>query len=203
MKFNTLFNPTYGYVRSIAGILLGAALIVWPEVAPKTIVQIIGCFLIVVGIISFVLSLKKNKAAKDDKVGVDLLSINGIFDMVFGAILLIIPNVFVTFLMIVLGLMLFVFGVGEIIGLISARKVSLVPWWMFVLPVIVLIGGVVIMFNPFQSAVTLFIFFGVSLVVYGISELISTIKLRKVIKYKQSFEYRVEDAPYEEVKSDK
>lgn len=105
--------------------------------------------------------------------------------------------------MIVLGLMLFVFGVGEIISLISARKVSLVPWWMFVLPVIVLIGGVVIMFNPFQSAVTLFIFFGVSLVVYGISELISTIKLRKVIKYKQSFEYRVEDAPYEEVKSDK
>ncbi|MDD2595948.1 MAG: DUF308 domain-containing protein [Bacteroidales bacterium] len=197
---NGLFNPTYGYARAFAGVALGVLLIIRPEVAAKTVVQIIGCFLIAIGAISFVLSFKKDKKNEKDQPRVDVLSVNGIFDLIFGLILLLIPNVFVAFLMFGLGLMLFVFGVGQIVNLISAKKFLTVSWAMFVLPVLTTVCGIALIFKPFESTKTLFIVFGVALVVYGVSELISTIKLRKVIKLKQSYEYRVEDSDYEEVK---
>lgn len=201
--FNGMFNPVYGYARAIAGIILGALLIIWPDVAPKTIVQIMGCFLVAIGAISFIVSIKKDKAAKQERQSnVDILSINGIFDLFFGLILLIFPSVFVTFVMFLLGLLLCIFGIGQIVNLFSAKKVLLVAWEYYILPVITTICGIVVMCKPFDSVKVLFIIFGVALIIYGVSELISTIKLRKAIKYKQSYEYRVEDSGYEDVSSE-
>ena len=196
--FNSLFSPSYGYVRSIAGIVLGVAMLIWPDVAQKTIVQVIGCFMIAVGTISFILSFKKSK--EKEKQPVDILGINGIFDVILGVILVLVPDVFVVFLMFILGLLLCVLGVGHIISLCVAKKISTVSYLYFILPILTTVCGIILIFKPFEATTTLFIVFGAALVIYGVSELFSTIKLSKVNKVKRSYEYRVEDAKYEEVK---
>ena len=190
--FNNLFNPIYGYVRSIIAILLGAALIIWPEVSLSTIVQIIGIALIVIGIVPLLGLAKKQQMT--------FLSATGVFDVLLGLVLLVSPKFFVSLIMIVVGLFFITFGVGQLSNLFNAQKYSKVAWRFYVLPICLTIFGIVLLFNPFSSTATLLMLVGIALVVYGVSEVISTFKVRKAMKNSGLYEKDVVDATYEEVK---
>ncbi len=192
-----LFNPTYGYVRAAIAIVAGVLLIIYPDVAVNTVIMIIGGLLIIIGGVSIALSFK------DKNSHVNIMGFNGFFDLLFGLVLLLFPSFFATLLIYVFGFIMLVFGIGEIANLASARRTLKFGIMYFILPFAIAACGVVMLFKPFESMTTLFMIFGVSLLVYGVSEFISTIKLRKVIKMQQAYEYRVEDSSYEEVKGEK
>jgi len=189
---SNLFNPVYGYVRSIIAVLFGAALVIWPEVSLTTIVQVIGIALIVVGIIPL-LGLAKNQKFY-------FLSATGVFDILLGIVLLVSPKFFVSLIMIVVGIFFITFGVGQLTNLYNAKKYSTVSWRFYVLPVCLTLFGIILLFNPFSSTATILMMVGIALMVYGISEIISTVKVRKAMKNSGLYEQDVEDATYEEVK---
>lgn len=204
MKFkNGLFNPTYGYIRAIAGIVLGIVLIVWPSGTLDALVRVIGCFLICLGIFSWIGSAKKEKNAAEAKTegsNFKIMQINGIFDIVLGLILAIIPGVFVSFLTIVFGILLLLFGISQLSSLFAARKSTQIKWTLFVMPALVTICGAVLIFMPKDFTNAIVIITGAAILLYGISELISTLKLRKVAKFENLGDTKVEDVEYEEVK---
>lgn len=53
------------------------------------------------------------------------------------------------------------------------------PGFFYVVPVLILICGIVILFDPFSVAETAFILFGITSMVYGISGLINGFRFRK------------------------
>lgn len=203
---NGLFNPTYGYIRAIAGIVLGIILIVWPSGSLDALVRVIGCFLICLGIISWISSMKKEKGSAQAEGGaqadskIKIMQVNGIFDIVLGLILVIIPGVFVTFLTIAFGILLILFGISQLSALFTARKSAPIKWTLFVMPALVTICGIVLLFMPKDVTNIIVIISGAAILLYGISELISTLKLRKVAKYENLGDTKVEDVEYEEVK---
>ena len=70
-------------------------------------------------------------------------------------------------------------GISQIVNLSAARSWTVVPGGFFVVPVLVLIAGVVVLFNPFTAATVPFIILGVSSIVYGLSDLVNIIRFRQ------------------------
>lgn len=193
----SLFNPAYGFVRALVGLMLGLAMVVWPGTAAVTVVKLIGAVLIIIGAVSVAMSFK------DSEGHPGLLSFNGFFDIVFGICLVVFASFFVKLIMYLFGLVMLIFGVGQIVNLSSVRKIVSVGVGYYVLPVLISICGLVLISNPFKAQEMLFMVFGAGLIVYSVSEIISTLILRKAYKVqKQHNDNLVEDVAYEEINSE-
>ncbi len=210
-SFKSFFNPSYGYLRALVGVVAGLVLLIWPDTMKDIIVRIIGGLFLLIGCISiivyFVSSRKSERSqGSTDKVKNHFFIVNAVLSIIFGAVLIIIPNVFVGFLLVLLGIILVIFGVGEIVTFISARKQAPIPWYMYVLPCIVALCGIFLVFNPYESQILMFRLLGAGFFGYGLFELYATIRIRKAIKEKLSESYvnpsreLVEDVDYEEIK---
>ena len=124
--------------------------------------------------------------------------IAGLGSLLFGLWLMIMPAFFVGILMYVLGAVLVLAGISQIVNLSAARSWTVVPGGFFVIPVLVLIAGIVVLFNPFTAAAVPFIILGVSSIVYGLSDLINIIRFRQK---KEPGMPEIEDiTPIEEIK---
>lgn len=199
MKASTLFfGRSYGYPRAILALIMGIVLIIWPDTAVRTIVIVIGTVIMLLGALSMIFSKEPN-----DGQSRSLLSINGIVSLIFGLVLILFPTFFVGIIMFLFGAILLIVGVSGIAGLISAKRTAQVPWSLFIGPLVTTGCGVVMFFNPFSTIEWVFIFFGISLLLYAISELFSTVKIGKIYRdmaAKGESEKLIEDVEYEEVK---
>ncbi|MCF0178598.1 MAG: DUF308 domain-containing protein [Bacteroidales bacterium] len=199
--FKGLFNPTYGIVRSVIGLVLGIMITSWPQKAEATIVYIIGGALLLIGGISIGLSFRER--AKHD----GLMNINGIIDILLGIILVIFPGFFFGFLVYLFGAILLFFGISQLSALLSVRGQVPVSWLTLIFPIIISIIGLVFIIRPDMVREIIFQLFGIGLIAYSIAELISTLKMRKVMNMncntQQAEQTFIEDVAYEEVeKSD-
>ena len=206
---NIFFDRSYGYAKSIVALLFGLVLVIWPEVIKKYIIFILGAIILTIGIVSLAIAfIGKWKSEK-----VPLLKLNAIVDTIFGLLLLIFPGFFAKLMMFVFGICLLVFGVSDIVNLIRTNKLFKIQWWLYIGPIVTFIIGVVMFFFPESSSNWLFILFGIALLIFAITEFVSTYIIRKGIKqFKQDIENEVKkseakpvieplikDVPYEEV----
>lgn len=198
--FFAFYDRSYGYSRAIITLIAGLLLVSWPDAVAKTIVIILGSFVAAVGIISLVLSF----VGKWKKEEASLISMNAIVDIVLGVVIIIFNQFFASIIMYLFGILLLLFGLSEIISLLQTLRSAKVSWTLFIGPVITIICGVIIFFNPFKTLQWLFVFFGISLLVYSISEFIATYKVRKALKnLKAESSPIIEDVEAEEVKEEK
>lgn len=199
MKASAIFfDRSYGYSRAILALILGVVLIIWPDTAVRTIVIVIGTVIMLLGALSMIFS----REPSEGQGGRSLLSINGITSLIFGLVLILFPTFFVGIIMFLFGAILLIFGVSEIANLISAKKRASIPASLFIGPILTTGCGVVMFFNPFGTIEWVFIFFGISLVLYAISEISSTRKIRKIYKDMEAAineDKLIEDIEYEEV----
>lgn len=99
-------------------------------------------------------------------------------------------------------------GSGAVCDFGSGRQFGYVAPISYLFPVIILIAGIIVLFDPFSSAEGVFILFGATLIFYGITDLVNQYainKLRKSNDEKEKIQRMdgaqdVEDADYEEVK---
>jgi uncharacterized membrane protein HdeD (DUF308 family) len=124
--FKGMFKPSYGYFRGAVAIILGLALIIWPNNTPETIMMAMGVVLALLGAISIISSLVKRK--KDKSANVDVPIINGIIVTVIGVIVAVWPGDFLKYAFILLGILLAVQAINMIVMLVRARKYSPVGW---------------------------------------------------------------------------
>ena len=196
-SFLMFFDRSYGYSRAIIAAIVGIVLVIWPDAAVNTIVVAIGSIFLLLGAVTMIFSKKQ-----DEEKSRPFLSINGAITLVFGLVLVIFPTFFVGIIMFLFGAILLLIGVSEVAALISSRRETGASASLFIGPLITTACGIVIFFNPFSSMEWLFIFFGISLLVYSLTEIISTKKLRKIYKdmtKTSEAEKLIEDVEYEEV----
>ena len=197
-SFLMFFDRSYGYSRAVLAAILGIVLIIWPGTAVRTIIIVIGAVLMLLGAVSLIFSKKPEEGQNRS-----LLSLNGIASLIFGLILVIFPTFFAGIIMFLFGAILLVVGVSEVANLISVRRETKAPASLFLGPVITTACGIVIFFNPFSTIEWLFIFFGISLLIYALTEFLSTKKIRKIYRdftaSKEKESDLIEDVKYEEV----
>lgn len=182
----------YSIIRCICALVIGVLLVAWPEAAIIYLVITIGVLFLVPGLISVFGYLTAGKQSSRS------FPVAGLGSLLFGLWLMIMPAFFVGILMYVLGAILVLAGISQIVNLSAARSWTVVPGGFFVIPVLVLIAGIVVLFNPFTAATVPFIILGVSSIIYGLSDLISITRFREK---KEKDMPMIEDiTPIEEIK---
>ncbi len=176
MKFSSLFNPTYGIIRSIIALLLGLSLVIWPGVAVDAFVRILGAVMILVGGVA----LGINFLGKE-RLGF-LFASTGIIAVVFGIVLLAFPDFFVNLLSYLFGILMLFFSIGEIATLLSAGKYTKVKFGFYIIPILIFLAGIFLIVRPMDAAKAVFIFFGISMIFYAVFEFVLAVKFSKVFK---------------------
>ena len=106
-----------------------------------------------------------------------------VFYLIIALIAFVFPKVIAGFFSVVLGIVLALCGIVSAVRALELRQYPDYSWVVaLVVGVLVAIGGVVIIVNPFESTVTFVLVLGVALLVNGIGELFIEGQLRRLEK---------------------
>ena len=166
----------YSLIRMLFALVIGLVLVLWPNTAASYIVITIGVAFLIPGVISLFSFFGRKRSEHEPA---PRFPIEGIGSLLFGLWLIVMPEFFADVLMFLLGFILIMGGVQQIASLSMARRWTPVPGGFYVIPVLILIAGIVALFNPTGARNTAFMIIGVSSLVYAVSELINWFKFAR------------------------
>lgn len=166
----------YSLVRILFAVVIGLVLVLWPEVAASYIVITVGVAFLLPGMISFIGYLSRRSSERGTH---SRFPLEGVGSFLFGLWLMVMPDFFADVLMFLLGFVLVMGGVQQIASLSVARRWMEVPFAFYIVPSLILIAGVVVLFNPTGVRNTAFIMIGISSLVYALSELVNWFKFMR------------------------
>ncbi|MBO5327596.1 MAG: DUF308 domain-containing protein [Clostridia bacterium] len=159
------------YLISIAFMVFGILLIIFPQSAIKWVCLASGVLLIVCGavkLINYFVTELKIVGGNSLAVSVALIA--------FGLLLIFRYEFITSIFALIFGIVLTVDAVLKLQRAVDMLKLKAKSGWIvFAVALITLAIGLVVIFNPFESAVTLAIFVGISLLVDGILDIASQI----------------------------
>lgn len=161
-------------VKSLLFVLVGAILIFNPGMANNTIAGIISLILVINGVVHIIGFIRANGKTTVDgykSYGSSSGLIIGIISIVFAAL---IGKFFVSFIPIVIGVLVLVSGLGKLREAMNISKLGENATIMYILAAISILIGLVVLFNPFETANLLVRIIGIGLVYDGITNLIAT-----------------------------
>lgn len=155
-------------VQGIICVLLGLFLMFWPGVTVITVIYLLGAFFALSGVASLVMYVRKS----GDHYHEPAVLTSGVFFLILALIVFIFPGVIASFSSVVLGIVLALAGVVSAVRSVELRELRGSAWIiMLVISIIVAIGGVVIIANPFATT-SLFVFIiGLVMFVNGVADL--------------------------------
>ena len=161
------------FLRTICALIIGLVLVMFPNEAGDYFVITIGVIFLIPALLSiigyFAMSAEERRR----------LPIEGIGSLLFGLWLVIMPGFFADLLTFVLGFILVLGGVQQIASLSAARRWMPVRVGFYIIPVLILIAGLIALFNPTGVRSTAFIIIGISSLVYAASELLNWFKFTR------------------------
>lgn len=167
----------FALLRGITALLIGGLLVFWSQSAVLYLIMVIGCLFLIPGLFSLLTYYRKVSPEGTRRFGWP--QVLGVGSILFGLCLIISPEFFERSLMYALGIILSYAGLSEIIQLAAARQWMRVPGVFYLTPVLVMLTGIFILFNPIESANLPFIVLGIGCIVYGISDMVNVLKFRR------------------------
>ena len=185
---------TFGYrskvngpLRALVALGVGVVMVANPDEALTVVVKVIAAFFLASGLVSLLFGFREKER------GVfPLLSFNAAVDILLGVAMFAFPGFVAIFIIYLIVFVLLAFGLVQIMGLVSARRIIGIGLWAFALPALVTLVGGFIIFNPFAESVMSTVA-GASLIVYGASELFSSWKMKKAIDEYEIHQTRPDD----------
>ena len=180
---NNIINKFFksSIISSIALLAFGILLIVQSEATIITISYIIGALLISLGVIAGI-NFIKNIVTKDE-IRNDLESIYAIVCVILGVIVIQNPEAIASIIPFVLGLVIIINSAAKMQYSIELYKKKNKLWIStLILSLIMILCGIVLMFNPFKGAILLTRIIGIFILIYSVLDLISTLVISKTLK---------------------
>lgn len=194
-KFKSMYRMSV--VFSIVLFLLGVFLLVQPETTLNVVSYTIGTFLIIWGIIP-VLTFLSNK---DNNKYLEVSFIIGVFALIIGIVIMLNPKLIVSIIPFVIGVWMVINGITKLSYSLSLNKENDARN-SIILSILILVCGIILVFNPFSGAVVLTQVIGISVIMYALIDLADCFTLRKIIKQTKTknndSEGKVIEAVYEE-----
>ena len=168
---------TKNVIRSIVVMLLGLVLIFMSEKAMSLLIRIVGVAFFLPALVSIVnLYVSRAESGIISKV---LISIIDIGSMAFGVWLMVAPGHFEDVFMKLLAILLIIFAVYQLIMIVSAQRYSVVPFAMYIAPLVLIVFAVILFSVKMSSVSTTSILFGVCALIAGVSDLLILLKLKE------------------------
>lgn len=167
-------------ICSIALVALGILLIFKSELTIMTISYVIGGCLIAIGVLAELKYLKEN--SKDVTKG-DIDIIYGIVSIILGIIVIKNPEAIASIIPLVIGIIIIANSVVKLQYSLELKKEKNELWLStFILSIVMVVCGVVLIFNPFQGAVLLTRIVGIFILLYAVLDLVSTFVIKDTLK---------------------
>ena len=171
--YKSRFN---GPIRALTALAVGIVMVVSKTNALNLAVQIIAAFLAASGVVSLAVGYK-NRANGT----FPLMAVNTVVDILIALVLFMFPGFFANLLVYLIAIALLFFAIFQLIALASASRVMVMGVLAFIFPILVLLSGLFLLSNPDFIGSAIGIVAGVALIIYGVSELFSSWKMRKAI----------------------
>ncbi|MGL5317135.1 MAG: DUF308 domain-containing protein [Bacteroidales bacterium] len=156
-------------LRGILTILLGFVFIAWPSLVINYLVTVLGTLLVLSSALPMLYAGFKG-------YGIQWANTPS---LIVGILLLAFPSFFVSVIMYVLGIILILAGLNQLLTYHAMKKnESNIPGYYYIFPAIILLSGIIIIFNPVNTLATMLVYFGVIIVFYGITEVIAALRAR-------------------------
>lgn len=172
-------NRVNGPMRALIALAVGVMMVVFPAGALALLVKIIAAFILASAVVSLTVGLRDKARGT-----FPLMSFNAVINLLIGYLMFTHPAAIAKFMIYLIGFVLFIFGAVQLIALVGARRVVALGPGAFVLPAAVTLIGGFLLFNPFAESVMIIIA-GSALMLYGVSEIISSFRMKKVREYEQ------------------
>ena len=169
-------NKFNGPLRALTAIAIGIVMVISRTNALELAVRIIAAFLFASGIVSLIVGYRQRKNGT-----MGLMGFNGVVDIILGLLLFFFPGFVAGLLIYLIAFVLICFGFFQLLGLGSASRVVKLGLWSYILPFLVLAAGIFLMTKPSFLGEAIGVVAGAALIVYGVSELFSSWKMRKAI----------------------
>ena len=160
--------------RSILSLCVGLLLLFNAEVMGPLIVQVIGGFFLLsgaVGVAAWLYSRWTSSVKPFFPVG-------SVGCILLGIVPLVAPQLFVSYLVTLLGILLVMAGISQLGSQVSYRNVAPLSVLGFIFPVVILAVGLYITIRPLESLATCFQVLGAAVTVYALTELFLALRLR-------------------------
>lgn len=176
-NFKKMFRNSLIY--SICFVVLGLFLLIKPSTTISLISYVIGGIIVIAGILTFTKCL-----------GNDFKSITFSFDLVYsilsiiaGIIIILNPNALASLIPIVLGIWMIINGSFKFQYSFQLKQFKYKNWILiFIIAIMMIILGIVLIFNPFKGAVAITQVIGIFIIGYAILDIIESFSIRKGIK---------------------
>lgn len=169
-------NRFSGFLRAAVAIAVGVVMVVSRTDAMVLAVRIIAAFILASGVVSLIVGYRDRQNSQ-----MPLMGVNGIVDIVIAMLVFLFPHFVAGLIVYLIGFALLGFGIFQLIALVSANKVMKVGVMAFVMPVLVLLAGAFLLARPTFIGTAVGTVAGAALIVYGVSELLSSWKMKKAM----------------------
>lgn len=166
-------------VRSVSVLLIGVLFLVLGDSALSLLVMAVGALLMIPGMVALISYVRHIEQRR-------MFPLAAFGSFALGLWMVVSPAFFVGFFMYVLGGVLVALGIYQLAGLSVSSRILPVAWPLYVLPVLVLLLGLFVLFNPFEAAALPFILIGVGCIISAVNDTIAavrTVKQRKGEKH--------------------
>ena len=178
--------------RALCAIVVGALLIKYPDDSVTWLTVAIGILFLLSGIIALIAYVNARKNASEytitDQEGRIIsgsqptFPIVGAGSVILGLTLALTPGVFIHGLMYILGAIMILGGLNQLMALVSARRLGDVPFTFWIAPSLILITGLFVVLRPMETAEIPLLILGWCSLLYGITEIINSLKIRSIRK---------------------
>lgn len=179
-------HSSSGYVRAAISIILGLLIMIWPQ----WISYIVGGVILLVGVVSIVTAFYM----RGMRVIVSSL-VSASITTVVGLLILLHADKFPEVIILLLGLLLFIFGLYQLGSYFAIRRIVNVPMYDFILSGISACAGLALLIWSGETSKLFFIFLGGAILLYGISTLLATVRVRMAMDEDEKERF----SPYEDL----
>lgn len=178
-------------LTSLLYIIIGIVLLIFPETTARTLGYLVGGVAILAGAVSIICYLLRD--AHQNYFRNDF--VYGLAGIALGCFIFYKVDLIISLIPFILGLLVVISGCSKLQDVIDMKRMGYGNWvFMLILAVINVIFGIVLMCNPFDTAVVLFRLIGAGLVFSGVSDGIVTLFFAgKVKRYMKDQEASVAD----------
>ncbi len=158
---------SHSFLRAVCALVVGLVLVLFPDRAGDYFVVTIGVVFLVPSLVGLIGYLAQDRELRRR------FPLECVGSLLFGLWLVVAPGFFAALLTYVLGFVLLMGGVQQIATLAAVRRWTRVRAGFYVVPSLILVAGLVALFNPTGVRSTVFVIIGVSSLVYAAFELLN------------------------------
>ena len=164
-------------ISSVVAFILGLVMALVPNISLQVIGIVFGIYIIIHGIALIVMDFMAHN------IYIPFHGImSGILSIIVGIILVAMPNVLATVFTIALGIWIILSSVNIISISITVRK-AVSNWYLWLLlGIIDFICGVIILFNPFASSISIVVLGGIIMMIHSVITFADTLMIRNDAK---------------------